>query len=120
MIRSRGHCSKTDSFERLRMSQESDRVDAQTTRAALTGLDEMIGTTVRAPHVVSEGDAPTFRGEDAVLGIRVKRVCDQLLARFWAIAVRGIDQLDSALNGVGAEFPEPDRGQAEDDTSPVL
>jgi hypothetical protein len=77
---------------------QRDLVEPQPPQAALAGPPEVSGPSVGYPASRAGPGQAALGRDDEVIGIGVQGLGDQVLADFWAVGVRGVDERDAELH----------------------
>lgn len=78
---------------------EVDPLHTQVAQAQFGLLPQVLGTAERAPVTRARTGQPALGGDHQVLGVRMQRLADELLADERAVGIRGVDEVHTQLGG---------------------
>ena len=78
---------------------QRDLLEPQAAEAAFARLLQVIGSAVGRPPPGARTLEASLRGDDQVVGIRMQRLGDEVLAHLGTVRVGGVDEVHVELNG---------------------
>src|SRR5262249_48535894 len=79
--------------------KQIDAIDAKSPQASFTGRAQVFGPAVLLPPARPRPHKPRFRSDHQTRRVRMQRFGYQTFADFGTIRIRGVDEVDSELNG---------------------
>jgi hypothetical protein len=84
-----------------------DPVQAQPFEASLDCLAKVPGSCIMSPLIGARAVPATLSRDDEPSRIRKQRLGNQFLAYIWTVGIRGIDEIDTELNGTAKYRQRP-------------